>query len=152
MTKCSNLRQQIMDDVQRRYGEYLDKDKVSCITSKIAAAENKYPAKTTLASAIFYIKVDTQITSEGGKHFSGNAGGLSSPGGGVLFGDLYTDDLDDLYTNTVSFQITMTLYFVVYCFLILHQIFWGISREVVCQQYRVLQVAQARGPDALKYK
>ncbi|HFK2635099.1 TPA: VapA/VapB family virulence-associated protein, partial [Escherichia coli] len=108
MTKCSNLRQQIMDDVQRRYGEYLDKDKVSCITSKIAAAENKYPAKTTLASAIFYIKVDTQITSEGGKHFSGNAGGLSSPGGGVLFGDLYTDDLDDLYTNTVSFQITMT--------------------------------------------
>ena len=95
MTKCSNLRQQIMDDVQRRYGEYLDKDKVSCITSKIAAAENKYPA-------------DTQITSEGGKHFSGNAGGLSSPGGGVLFGDLYTDDLDDLYTNTVSFQITMT--------------------------------------------
>lgn len=60
MTKCSNLRQNIMDDVQRRYGEYLDKDKVSCITSKIAAAENKYPAKTILASAIFYIKVDTQ--------------------------------------------------------------------------------------------
>ena len=111
MTKCSNLRQQIMDDVQRRYGEYLDKDKVSCITSKIAAAENKYPAKTTLASAIFYIKVDTQITSEGGKHFSGNAGGLSSPGGGVLFGDLYTDDLDDLYTNTVTPVFCSVLFF-----------------------------------------
>ncbi len=108
MKQCSNLRSSIMDDVKAKYGEYLPKDQVSQILDKIASAENKYSAKTTLASAIFYIKVDTQITSEGGKHFSGNAGGLSSPGGGVLFGDLYTNDLEMLYKNTVSFQITMT--------------------------------------------
>ncbi|EFA7487677.1 TPA: VapA/VapB family virulence-associated protein [Escherichia coli] len=108
MKQCSNLRSSIMDDVEKKYGEYLTKEQVSNILDKINSAENKYSAKTTLASAIFYIKVDTQITSEGGKHFSGNAGGLSSPGGGVLFGDLYTNDLDMLYKNTVSFQITMT--------------------------------------------
>ncbi|EMB0478163.1 VapA/VapB family virulence-associated protein, partial [Escherichia coli] len=108
MKQCSNLRSSIMDDVKAKYGEYLPKDQVSQILDKIASAENKYSAKTTLASAIFYIKVDTQITGEGGKHFSGNAGGLSSPGGGVLFGDLYTNDLEMLYKNTVSFQITMT--------------------------------------------
>ncbi|EFU9193467.1 VapA/VapB family virulence-associated protein [Escherichia coli] len=108
MKQCSNLRSSIMDDVKAKYGEYLPIDQVSQILDKIASAENKYSAKTTLASAIFYIKVDTQITGEGGKHFSGNAGGLSSPGGGVLFGDLYTNDLEMLYKNTVSFQITMT--------------------------------------------
>jgi Rhodococcus equi virulence-associated protein len=43
-----------------------------------------------------------------GKSFNGNAGGVSSPGGGALFGDVYTDNIDNLYANTVSFEFQVT--------------------------------------------
>jgi hypothetical protein len=51
---------------------------------------------------IFYLKFQVNIT--GGESFNGNAGGLSTPGGGALFGDVYTDNLPNLYANTVSFE------------------------------------------------
>ncbi len=51
---------------------------------------------------IFYLKFQVNVT--GGESFNGNAGGISTPGGGALFGDVYTDNLPNLYANTVSFE------------------------------------------------
>lgn len=59
-----------------------------------------------MASLIFYLKFQVNITN--GKTFDGHAGGASSPGGGALFGHVYTDDLDRLYRDTVSFEFQAT--------------------------------------------
>ena len=68
------------------------------------AATSSYPANGSVASFIFYLQFQVNITSQGGKTFNGKAGGISSPGGGALFGDVYTDDLDKLYSDTHSFE------------------------------------------------
>lgn len=72
----------------------------------LVATTNSYPAKGSVASFAFYLQF--QVTVTGGKTFDGKAGGLSTPGGGALFGDVYTDDINRLYANTVSFQFNAT--------------------------------------------
>ena len=54
----------------------------------------------------FYSRIWVEIYD--GKKFGGNAGGLGSLGGGALMGDVYMDDLDKLYKNTVSFEYNAT--------------------------------------------
>ena len=79
------------------------------------SASTAYPAHGSVASLVFYLKV--QVVINDGKTFDGDAWGLAFPGGGALFGDVYTDDLNALYSNTVSFAITATpVYTAVYFF------------------------------------
>lgn len=72
-----------------------------------SAAATAYPATGSVASLLFYMKFQVSIKG-GGKTFNGNAGGISTPGGGALFGDVYTDDVKRLYSSTVSFQFNAT--------------------------------------------
>lgn len=65
-----------------------------------------YSAVGGVTSFVFYQRVTVSINE--GKSFQGNAGGLSTFGPGTLFGHVYTDDLDELYKHTVSFQYTAT--------------------------------------------
>lgn len=71
-----------------------------------AGATSSYPAKGSIDGMIFYDRLQVSITD--GKTFNGNAGGIGTPGGGALFGDVCTSDLGALYNNTVSFQFTAT--------------------------------------------
>lgn len=80
----------------------LEKDKIDSTVSSLQATTSSYPANGEVASMVFYLKFGVDIT--GGKTFRGDAGGLSTPGGGALFGDVYTDDIDRLYRDTVSFE------------------------------------------------
>lgn len=82
----------------------MDKDKMDAAIAALSATTASYPANGSVASFIFYLQFQVTITSPGGKQFNGKAGGLSTPGGGALFGDVYTDDLNALYSNTVSFE------------------------------------------------
>jgi len=66
------------------------------------AATTAYPANGSVASLIFYMKL--QVSVKGGKTFNGHAGSLGTPGGGALFGDVYTNDINRLYRDTVSFE------------------------------------------------
>jgi hypothetical protein len=84
----------------------LEAAKVDAITKTMLATTTSYPANGAVASMIFYLKFG--VTIKGGESFNGNAGGLSTPGGGALFGDVYTDDLAALYANTVSFEFQAT--------------------------------------------
>lgn len=84
----------------------LEQDKIDAATAALKATTTKYAATGSVASLIFYLKFQVNIT--GGKSFNGNAGGASSPGGGALFGDVYTDDLNRLYRDTVSFEFNAT--------------------------------------------
>jgi hypothetical protein len=88
----------------------MDKETIHSITSTMMAATTGYAANGSIASMIFYIKVGVSVTD--GKSFQGDGGGAFTPGGGALFGTIYTDDLNSLYANTVSFQINATSVYV----------------------------------------
>lgn len=64
-----------------------------------------YNAIGNVFSVIFYLQFN--VTCEG-KTFTGKGGGISSPGGGAMFGNIYTSDLSLLFEKTVSFQFNCT--------------------------------------------
>lgn len=75
------------------------------ITPERLKAATAYSANGSLASLIFYVKAQCHIN--GGKTFDGSAWGVSFPGGGALFGDVYLADnvtLEQLYSKTGSFK------------------------------------------------
>ena len=84
----------------------LDQKKIDSAVKSITAKTTAYPAKGSVVSIIFYLKFQVNIT--GGKSFNGNAGGAAIPGAGALIGDVYTNDINKLYSKTVSFQFTTT--------------------------------------------
>ncbi len=77
-------------------------DQIEAVTTAMKAATTGYAANGSIASLLFYMKI--QVGIKGGKTFNGNAGGLGFPGGGALFGTVYTNDINRLYSNTHSFQ------------------------------------------------
>jgi hypothetical protein len=107
---------QLADDFKQHFTGKLSEDAVKSaveIIGKITETELKsataYPANGSLASLIFYVKAQCNIN--GGKSFNGNAWGISFPGGGALFGDVYlagAATLDELYGRTTSFTFTAT--------------------------------------------
>lgn len=70
----------------------------------------KYPANASIASLVAFMRVQVNIKN-GGKTFTGDLFGLSTPGGGALFGDVYTDDVDRLYNNTHRFLCETTPFY-----------------------------------------
>lgn len=75
------------------------------ITEEQLKAATAYSANGSLASLLLYVKAQCNIN--GGKSFNGSAWGVSFPGGGALFGDVYLADgvsLDQLYSKTGSFK------------------------------------------------
>lgn len=76
------------------------------ITRGIMADVASYPAHGSILGLFVYYRITVQV--DGGKQAVGNAGGVGSVGGGALFGDVYTDDLNALYANSVSFAFEAT--------------------------------------------
>lgn len=84
-------------------------DILSRITAPQLMATSALPANGSLASLLLYVKAQCNIN--GGKSFNGSAWGISFPGGGALFGDVYLADgvsVNDLYAKTGSFKFTAT--------------------------------------------
>jgi len=76
------------------------------------AAASSYPGQGIIASLIFGFKVQVKLNK--GKQISGWAGGAGLPGGGFGFGDLYTDDINKLYSQTEYFSfVSAVAYFTV---------------------------------------
>ncbi|WP_108445134.1 VapA/VapB family virulence-associated protein [Halomonas denitrificans] len=80
----------------------LDQNKIAEASKALMATQAAHSANGSVASLIFYLQF--QVNINGGKTFDGKAGGISTPGGGALFGNVYTDDLDRLYRDTTSFE------------------------------------------------
>src|SRR5436190_23549531 len=96
----------IANDFSTSWEGKLDQEKIEAAVRGIQADVTAYPANGAIASMIFYVKCGVSVTD--GKSLTGNAGGACTPGGGALFGDVYTDDINRLYSNSVSFQVTAT--------------------------------------------
>nr|AFI49558.1 virulence associated protein C [Prescottella equi] len=65
-------------------------------------ADEQYTVHGVVVSALFYNHL--RISVDGGMTFDGDGGGLSTPGGGALWGTLTTSDLQQLYDETASFE------------------------------------------------
>lgn len=80
-----------------------------------SAANTAYPATGSVASLIIWTKCQCAI--KGGKSFDGSVWGVTFPGGGALFGDVYTDDIDALYSKTTSFILIAAYAYTTFIFL-----------------------------------
>ncbi|HEY0603385.1 MAG TPA: VapA/VapB family virulence-associated protein [Herpetosiphonaceae bacterium] len=85
----------------------LEQTQIDAAIAALKADMAAYPATITFTNLVFYTVIEVAIT--GGETFRGTMGGLTTPGGGAAFGaTVYTDDIDALYANTVTFQINVT--------------------------------------------
>ncbi len=72
------------------------------VSASKVGEESNFAVRGVVVSALFYQHLE--ITVSGGETFDGDGGGLSVPGGGALWGTLFTRDLQRLYDETVSFE------------------------------------------------
>jgi len=116
MSVTTGSSNQLANDFKEHFTGKLSEDAVKRtveslgeITESKLQAATSYGANGSLASLIFYVKAQCNIN--GGKSFNGSAWGVSFPGGGALFGDVYlagASTLDQLYSRTSSFTFTAT--------------------------------------------
>ena len=97
----------IAEDFAKRMAGLLDDEKIAAAVHLLQNATSPIYASGGVTSFIFYLRFGLTANPGSinqGPHFSGNAGGASTPGGGALRGDIYTDNSVQLFSNTVSFE------------------------------------------------
>lgn len=82
----------------------MDNDRIDAVVESLVSTTPAYYAKGNFQSIVFYLHCHIIIPSQNAMQFNGNAGGITGIGGGIIFGDVYTNDLDRLFSNTISFQ------------------------------------------------
>lgn len=100
-------RQAVADGFVRHAQGKLEQVKIDAAVEALKAVDPSYPADGSVASLMFYLQFQVTIKN-GGKTFDGKAGGITTPGGGYLVGDVYTEDLDRLYAATKTFEFQAT--------------------------------------------
>lgn len=95
----------IAHDLKTALHGKLEPAKLDAAVTQLTATNTAYSANGSVASMVFYLQFQVQMSINGVMYtFNGKGGGLSSPGGGALFGDVYTDNVQALIDNTVSFE------------------------------------------------
>jgi hypothetical protein len=97
-------RKAIAQEVAAALKDKLSQHQVTAIHTQLTTWPKVASGNVNVASFIFYQQ--WQVNINGGKTFNGKSGGLAGPGGGVAFGDLYADSLDNVYRNTQTFMFT----------------------------------------------
>ena len=96
----------IANDLVTALHSKLGKDKLDAAVEHILKTTNSYPTSNgSVICAIFYMRFTVDCQN---KAFIGNAGGIGSIGGGALLGDIYTDDINRLFSATTAFQFAVT--------------------------------------------
>jgi hypothetical protein len=96
-------RETVVNDFREHMQGKLDDAKLDAAAEAMTVATTAYPASAYAISLVFYMHVEVQVNGAAQK-FSGNAGGIGSAGAGGFFGNLYTDDLAQLYAKTGVFE------------------------------------------------
>ena len=104
MASSTISREAIAEDFKTAMAGKMDTDLINSAAESLLTTATRYPAVGSVASFIFYLQFQVTIKEPDGRTFDGKAGGVSTPGGGALFGDVYTDDLPRLYRETSRFE------------------------------------------------
>lgn len=102
---------QIQDDLVANLTGKMDDKKLKENLEHVAKFNEDYPISGSIFSAIFYISLQLYV-DEYSKKFTGDGGGAFTPGVGPLTGDLYTDDRNKLFSETISFEVNATAVYV----------------------------------------
>jgi Rhodococcus equi virulence-associated protein len=84
----------------------LDQEKIEAAARSIQTTDTSYPARGSVVSRVFYSI--WKLAVDGGKTFTAEAGGEGDPADWSFVGDVYTNDINALYSNTVSFEVNLT--------------------------------------------
>jgi len=101
----SELRKQIADDFRTAFVEKFGESKCDEIIEQLLADTTAYAANGAIVSGVFLVEVRVDSWDGQPKQFTGEGGGVFTPGGGALIGAVYTDDLDGLLANTSRFEV-----------------------------------------------
>lgn len=111
-TNALTLNEQIARDFAQAYQGKMEQALLDESVQKIKTmgVKGKVNASGHILTELFYthVEVTTQYSTPVHK-FSGDGGGMFSTGAGAFAGDIYTDDLNKLYRDTVSFQVNSTV-------------------------------------------
>ncbi|WP_426577058.1 VapA/VapB family virulence-associated protein [Xenorhabdus stockiae] len=91
-----------IESFKRNMEGKLEPSLIDDAVKKMLSWKHSYAAIGVIESVVFYIRFDLSIIIDR-KHFGGNSGGLATPGIGSTAGLVMTDDLETLYSDTVSF-------------------------------------------------
>lgn len=106
----------VADGFREAMAGRMDDQLIDSAAVALAATQTSYKAVGSVMPLIFYMKVKIEVDAGPviGKTFEGDAGGFAPGTGGGFWGDVYTDDIDRLYKDTVSFAFQATpVYFAV---------------------------------------
>lgn len=105
MSDESALRKQIADDFRTTFADKLGEAKTDQIIEDLLAGDTAYAADGAIVSGVFWVQVTVNDWDGQPKSYTGEGGGIFTPGGGALIGAVYTDDLDGLLANTTRFEV-----------------------------------------------
>ncbi len=116
MNDITNKSNQLVEDFKAHFTGKISEDSfnrtlegIEEFTVDYLKANTSYSATGSIVSLLFYVQ--GQCTIADGKTFNGKAWGISFPGGGALWGDVYLAPkvtLDQLYSDTSNFVFLAT--------------------------------------------
>lgn len=107
--ESNELKKLVMEEIEKEHRGKIDDGVLDAALQKMAKTEAHYHATGSILTVFLYLRVTCDIDDGNYRaHFTGNAGGLGSAGGGALIGDVYTDDIEKLLNNTHSFEVNAT--------------------------------------------
>ncbi|CAM3816159.1 VapA/VapB family virulence-associated protein [Xenorhabdus thuongxuanensis] len=100
----NEVKLKLIENFQQTMQGKLEPKLIDEATKRMASLKTGvYSAGGQVESLIFYLIFDLHLDLAGSKAFRGTAGGLTTPGIAVFQGFVFTDDLNTLYSDTVSF-------------------------------------------------
>jgi hypothetical protein len=92
-------------DFRSNFLDKLGAEKTDEIVKKMLAADTAYATDGAIVSGVFWVEVRVNSWDGQDLQYTGEGGGVFTPGGGALIGAVYTDDLPGLLANTTRFEV-----------------------------------------------
>ncbi len=99
------LRMQSADDFRKAFTGKFTEEQLDKIIEDMLAVTTAYAADGAIVSGVFWVQVTVNDWDGQTLSYTGEGGGVFTPGGGALIGAVYTDDLPGLLANTVRFEV-----------------------------------------------
>ena len=105
----NELKKLVIEGIEKEHRGKMDDGILDAALQKMASTTTTYYTTGSILTAFFYLRVTCDLDDKGYRaHFTGNAGGLGTVGGGALIGEIYTDDIEKLLKDTHSFEVNGT--------------------------------------------